>query len=628
MSTDHAASGRATSEQAALARAGDSQPPSSRRAQLTEIWRRPWVPPAVAGLVGLLIVAMLGGNEPWQAATALVVVYALATVGLNFAQGASGLFTMATAAFVGVGGYATGYLTTAQHWSALAALLGGIVISLIVGSIFALLTLRVSEIYLAIATLALVEIFGGLVDAYPGITGGVNGIPAIPPLSILGFTGDSPAKIAILNIIIMTILSVIAALILAARPGRSMRAIREDKLAASGAGVSVNGSLNLAFVLSAVYGSVAGSLYATTIQYVDPTAFTLDMSVIVIAMLVIGGSGSVVGALIGAAALQFISQALTSFQYYSQILFGLVIVLAALFFSAGVTGGLDLVTERIPALRKILKPPAPARDPVAIRHPAPAAPDGPAAPRTGASLVATGIAKSFGGVKALQGVDLTIMPGQIHALIGPNGSGKSTFINVLCGLYKPDAGSIMLGDTRIDRLPVASRASTGLARTYQNGRLFAGLTVTENVRIAGDHRNKQPGVIGRQYPGVTGAAWVDLVVDLVGIAHLETSRAGDCGFGNQRRIELARALALDPDFLLLDEPAAGQAQPEKEALGGLLGTFRTLGMGILLVEHSMDVVMSVADTVTVLDFGVPIGQGAPPDIRANQRVIDAYLGVT
>jgi len=277
-------------------------PPAHQRSLLYRILHWSPVPPLIAGAVGLAIVGVVSGNPVWLGATALLVVYALATVGLNFAQGGAGMFTMATAAFVGVGGYSTAYLTTVHHWTPIAAMAAGVVISLVVASLFALLTLRVGEIYLAIATLALVEIFGSLILAYSGLTGGENGIASIPPFSIFGFTASSVVKNAVFNIVILTILAIVAAVLLRARPGRSFRAIREDALAAAGSGVKVNRSLNLAFVLAAAYASIAGSLYAHTISLVDPTTFTLDFSVSTIAMLVIGGSGSVVGAIIGAAA--------------------------------------------------------------------------------------------------------------------------------------------------------------------------------------------------------------------------------------------------------------------------------------------------------------------------------------
>jgi branched-chain amino acid transport system permease protein len=249
------------------------------------------------------------------------------------------------------------------------------------------------------------------------------------------------------------------------------------------------------------------------------------------------------------------------------------------------------------------------------------------ASRADVTLVASDVVKTFGGVKALAGVSLTVKTGQIHALIGPNGSGKSTFVNVVTGIYKADSGSVFLGGRRIDRLPVAARSGSGLARTYQNGRLFKALTVHENVEIAGDHRAKEPGVLGQAYPGVVREAWVELIIDLVGITELERVEAGTLGFGNQRRVELARALALDPTFLLLDEPAAGLTGSDKGGLTDLLRKFRAQGMGILLIEHSMDVVMGLADALTVLDFGKTIGHGSPGEIRANKAVIDAYLGV-
>jgi branched-chain amino acid transport system permease protein len=437
---------------------------------------------------------------------------------------------------------------------------------------------------------------------------------------------------------VLSVLAVGAAIILKSQPGRAFRAIREDHLAASGAGIRVNRALNLSFVLSATYASVAGSLYAHTIAFVDPTAFTLDLSVSTIAMLVIGGSGSVVGAIIGAAILQYATQYLRSYQAYSQVLYGLVILFGALVSPVGIVGGFRLIVARVPALRKVFLPAPVARPPIDVRAKA-AAERSPNRQRLDGAIGTSGevpstvhlealdIRKSFGGVKALQGVSVVVEAGKIHALIGPNGSGKSTFINCLSGILKADTGTVTIGTKRIDRMAVSARSRSGLARTYQNGRLFRSLPVHENVTIAADHRNEIPGVLGRHYPGVTGSDWVELIIDLVGITHLETSMAVTLGFGNQRRVELARALALDPSFLLLDEPAAGLSSTEKGELIALLNVFRGLGMGILLVEHSMDVVMGIADTITVLDFGQVIGHGTVDEVRNDRKVLDAYLGV-
>lgn len=605
-----------------------AQPGAGAAERVVRLIQRPFVPPLLVGLVGTAVIELFATDAHWLSVISLMTVYAVLTVGLNFAQGQSGLFTMGTAAFMGVGAYSSAYLTVTQHWAPVPALLAGVVLCVIVGGFFALLTLRISEIYLAIATLALVQIFGGLVYAYPSVTNGVNGITNLPPLGIGGLVADDVLKNALVDVVILTVMAMAASIVLANQPGRSMRAVREDHLAASGAGVGITRSLLLAFVLAAVYGAVAGSLYAHTIFFVDPTAFTLDVSVTTIAMLVIGGSGSVVGAILGAFLLQYAAALLADFKAYSSLLFGLVVLFGTLVSPLGITGSGEQVIRRVPALRRWLVAPTRARatEPSVAVQAAETATNGEHA-ATQPELAALVISKSFGGVKALQGVSLTVRGGEIHALIGPNGSGKSTLINVLSGLYKADGGSVAIGERRLEGLPVSSLASSGLARTYQNGRLFKALTVYENVHIAGDHRSRTAGPLGARYPGVTGRAWVELLIDLVGIPQLESMRAGLLGFGNQRRVELARALALDPQFLMLDEPAAGLSDTEKDGLVELLRDFTRFGMGILLVEHSMDVVMRVADVVTVLDFGRVIAHGSPSEIRQDSGVIEAYLGV-
>jgi len=606
-------------------------PRDPRRSLVATAIHRPETPPVVVGLLLLLLVGLVSGDGRWLGTTALLLALAVGTVGLNFAQGAAGIFTLGTAAFLGVGGYSTAILTTRYEWSPLLAALAGAALAAVVASVFALLTLRVSEIYLAIATLALVQIFGGMILAYDGLTGGVDGIPAVPAPALFGFAADELLELAILNVVVMTVLAVGAAVVLAAKPGRSFRAVREDHLAAAGCGVRVNRTFNLSFVLAAVYGSIAGSLFAHTIAFVDPTAFNLDISVIAIAMLVIGGSGSVVGAILGTVLLQVAAEVVTEFKGFSNLLFGLVILFGALVSPRGVVGGAHDLVDRVQVLSRFFRRPARVAVARTPRQRDAVARD-PGQSLNGAGpvgvLEATDVWKAFGGVKALQGVDVRVEPGQIHALIGPNGSGKSTLINMLSGLYRVDRGDIRLGGRSIGGLRTADRTTTGLARTYQNGRLFKELSVFENVQVPGDHRRPTPGAVGSRWPGVTGRAWAELVIDFVGITHLESTKARLLGFGNQRRVELARAIALDPWFLLLDEPAAGLSGMEQEALVEKLRALSGLGMGILLVEHSMNVVMDVADTVTVLDFGKVIGCGAPAAIRADRKVIDAYLGVS
>ena len=600
-------------------------------AQAARLARLPFVPPLVIGALAMLAVLLFTGDPHWENGISLMALYAVLTLGLNFAQGQSGLFTMGTAAFMGVGAYSTAYLTVTLHWAAVPAMLAGVVLAMAIAGLFALLTLRISDIYLAIATLALVQIFAGLVYAYPAITNGVNGLTNVPPLGIGGLVADDVVKNATIDILIVTALAVGAALLSTGRPGRAMRAVREDHLAAAGAGVGITRTLFLAFVLAAGYGAIAGSLYAHTIQFVDPSAFTLDLSVITIAMLVIGGSGSVIGALLGAFALEWANVLLADFRAYSSLLFGLVVLFGTLVTPLGITGSLDQSIARVPLLRRwlVASPrsdgarPAPLLEVAGPREVSQNSAKGSGEP----FLEASGISKAFGGVKALQNVSITIKPGQIHALIGPNGSGKSTLINVMSGLYRAEAGTVSIGGRRIDRLPVRDISSSGLARTYQNGRLFKALTVYENVHIAGDHRSRTGGPLGARHPDVTGRAWVELLIDLAGIAPLEAAKAGQLGFGNQRRVELARALALDPSFILLDEPAAGLSDTDKEGLIELLRQIAAMGMGILLVEHSMDVVMKVADVVTVFDFGRMIAHGSPSAIRQDEGVIDAYLGV-
>jgi ABC-type branched-subunit amino acid transport system ATPase component len=397
----------------------------------------------------------------------------------------------------------------------------------------------------------------------------------------------------------------------------------------------------LAFLVHAAYSAVAGAVFAWTYLFIDPTAFTLDASVFVIVMLVLGGSGSVLGAILGAVILESVQEGAKFSLQYSELLYGAVIVVVALLFPGGLAGIGQQLWDA-PLVHRFLR----ARsgtgrlEPLDSKPPRPTLSVAPAGQGAGDvrpteagpepalhTLAAEGISKRFGGLQALDDVSLVVNAGTVHALIGPNGSGKSTLINIVSGVIRPDAGRVRVGKVDVTGVSRHRLVQLGISRTYQNGRLFAALSVMENLEIAADHRRPSPGPLGRVAPGsLPKSAWSRFVLDYVGIGDLAERRAKDLGFGNQRRLELARALALDPDFLLLDEPAAGLSASERVELDQMIRELRSAGMGLLVVEHTMPLVMAVADTITVLDFGQKIATGTPAEIQRHDRVISAYLG--
>jgi branched-chain amino acid transport system permease protein len=396
----------------------------------------------------------------------------------------------------------------------------------------------------------------------------------------------------------------------------------------------------MAFALSAAYGGYGGALFAHSgSHYISPDTFSFDQSVVLLAMAVLGGNGSAIGAIVGATLLTLLPEVLRFLKDSYMMVYAAGIVAVMIFMPGGIAGlvkGLPFALR----LRAWWNAGSAATQQVAVSV---ATRDGvggrpiPAKVASGAGsngtlLSVKDLAKHFGGLKAVDGVDMEVRRGEIQALIGPNGSGKTTILNMLSGLYVPTAGEISLEGTVITGRKPHVITAHGMARTFQNIRLFGELTVLNNVLI-GQHCHSKAGVVpsvlqpASQQAEETGMRKKALeMLEFVGLRGKEFAQANSLPYGQQRLLELARALASDPKILLLDEPAAGLNANETEVLIDLLFQIRDQGITILLVEHDMSLVMNVSDHITVLNFGKKIAEGAAEAIEKNQEVIDAYLG--
>jgi branched-chain amino acid transport system permease protein len=549
---------------------------------------------------------------------------ALVVLGLVILTGVGGLTSFGQAAFVGLGAYSTAWLTTVHQISPWIGLALGLVLTLGVALLLALLTLRLSGPYLPLGTIAwglsLYFLFGNLEGL--GRHAGISGIPA---LSFFGFElrGKRDFYYLIWSLAMLALWA--TSNLLDSRTGRGIRALRGGALMAESMGVNTGQAKVAIFLLAAALACVSGWLYAHMQRFVSPTPFGLNLGIEYLFMAVIGGAGYLWGAVVGAGVFTMMKQVLqdtlphlfSAAGNFEIIVFGMLMV--AVLHRA--RGGLWPLLRRLWPVKRRPATIEPA-DPLPVR----ARP-----PRGTVLLEARGVSKRFGGLIANNAIDIDVRASEVVALIGPNGAGKSTLFNCLSGVAKPTEGRIRFRGEDITRAGARRVAQLGMSRTFQHVRMLSGMTVLENVAIGAHLRG-------------TKGLWASLLradrseeaqllneaarqLERVGLGSLLHEPAGNLALGQQRIMEIARALCSDPSLLLLDEPAAGLRHLEKQALSELLRKLRTEGVGVLLVEHDMDFVMGLADRVVVMEFGHMIAEGQPDRVRADPRVREAYLGV-
>jgi len=535
--------------------------------------------------------------------------FSIAVFGLSVVLGLCGQINLAQAAFFGFGAYAVGIGTTDLHLSFWLCLFAGCVIALLAGAFLGASTLRLGGHYLAMVTISFQQIVTLVMINAIDLTHGPDGVSNIGRPQLLqtsqGYLAFCVAALALVGYLVWHLPDT--------KIGRAMRAVRDNELAAGVNGIDVFRTKVYAFALCAGLGGLAGGLFAGGFAYVSPDQFSFAESIVFLTMSLLGGVASPIGSAIGTGLLILIPEWLRFLKSVPGLylaIYGLFVILIIRFMPDGIWG---FVSDAFTRWRAHTSAPAPAG---ALQLK-------PATVGGDTVLEVIGLSKYFGGLKAVDGVDIAVKRGGVHALIGPNGSGKTTTLNVLSGLYKATSGRIVLDGTDITTMPPHQRTAAGLGRTFQNIRLFRSMTALENVEIGAE----RPGntMVGKGGDAALTERAMEALT-FVGLGTRANQLISSFSYGHQRLIEIARALAANPTLLLLDEPAAGLNSTEKLDLHELLKRIAAQGLTILIIDHDMTLVSEAAQHITVLNFGRRIADGESMAVLRHPDVVSAYLG--
>ena len=566
---------------------------------------------AVLGVVAATLGAFYGNNYHLLIIGSIAVSAIVAT-GLNVLFGLAGQISFGHAGFFAIGAYTASILAARAQIPFVLAALAGAALAAAAGALLAVPALRVRGPYLAMVTIAFGFVIEQGLAEWKGVTGGWNGFMNIPrPDWIGGPLSDRGLAIAC---------AVLAALFLygfarfaSTRWGLAMRATRDAEIAAQSLGANMVAVRTLAFAISAAVTGFAGALFATLQGFISPESFPFFLSITFVLMVLVGGQGSPSGPLLGALVVVLAPEMLSALAEYRLMFFGGLLLLVLWIAPSGIAGAATQAWARL--TRRSVRASVVSADEARVARFL--------ARERGMPLAVENISVSFGGNRALDQATLVAQPGRVTSLIGPNGAGKTTLLNLVSGFYKPAAGRVSLGPAEITGVSSHAAARAGVARTFQTSQLFAGMSVRENLLVA-LHRGSLTG--GAALAAADAHALTDALLAWVGYGGTAERPAGELPHVDRRLVEIARALATRPQVVRLDEPAAGLSAQDTDRLGAVLRRVANLGLGVLIIEHDMQLVMGISDVIYVLDAGRMIAKGTPAEVRQNPAVRRAYLG--